>query len=337
MYKPIIYFAAVFLIPFLMACEKEIAYNHNNQSSFLVMNSFLNPDSVWSVSVTQSFSIMDNMSGYYVGDAEVKVYENEKFIETLKFDTVSWRYYGTGKPSVGKNYKITVAKNDFLPIEATSVIEPAPEILKCSIFKDTILGGTFATITFKDPPGIKNFYRLVVANVDEFDEKPLFYDNGYYGGGSGYGGGTGNGKGGWSGPGWIFTNYFVNLASSDPNLKASSSVAFLDDVPDNIFNIFNDDLIDGKEYSLTFSFEPSYYPEAKNETVIYLQAITEGLHKYFKTYAAQYYYGNDDLLMEPIQVYTNVKNGGGILGSFNSKKFIVNMDNIVKSPYGSNN
>jgi len=335
MYKPKIYFAAIFLIPFLMACEKEIAYNHNNQSSFLVMNCFLNPDSVCAVSVTQSFSIMDNMGGYYVGDAEVKVYENETFIETLKYDSKRIRYYGTHKPSVGKSYKITVAKNNFLPIEATSIIEPAPEILKCSIVKDTILGGVSATITFKDPPGVKNFYRLVVANVKEYDEEPDWYDNGGYGGGSNYGSGIGNGSGGWSGPGWIYTNYFVHIASADPNLNASSSVAFLDDVPDNIFNIFNDDLIDGKEYTITFSYDKSYDPEAKNTTVIYLQAITEDLHKYFKTYAAQYYYGNEDLLMEPIQVFTNVKNGGGILGSFNSKKFIVNIDNIVTKLYGS--
>ena len=333
MYKRITYFTAILLILFLMACEKEIGYNHKNQSTFLVMNSYLSPDSVFSVSVTQSFSIMENWGGVIVTDAEAKVYENETFLETLKYDTVRWRYYGTRKPSVGRSYKITVARKDFLPIEATSVIEPAPEIFKGNIVKDSITGITSATITFKDPPGVKNFYRLVVANVDEFDEKPDWYGNGDYGSGSHYILETGNG--GWSGPGWIYTNYFVHITSNDPNLNASSAIDFLDDVPDNIFNIFNDDLIDGKEYSLTFSFYPSYYPDAKNETVIYLQAITEGLHKYFKTYAAQYYYGNEDLLMEPIQVYTNVKNGAGILGSFNSKKFIVNMDNIVTKPYGS--
>jgi len=333
MYKRITYFTAILLILFLMACEKEIGYNHKNQSTFLVMNSYLSPDSVFSVSVTQSFSIMENWGGVIVTDAEVKVYENEMFIETLKYDAVRWRYYGTSKPSVGKSYKITVAQNDLLPIEATSVIEPAPEILKGNIVKDSITGITNATITFKDPPGVKNFYRLVVANVDEFDEKPVWYNNDGYGGGPVHAGGTGNGSGGWSGPGWIYTNYSVHITSNDPNLNASSAIDFLDDVPDNIFNIFNDDLIDGKEYSLTFSFYPSFYPEAKNETIIYLQAINEGLHKYFKTYAAQYYYGNDDILMEPIQVYTNVKNGAGILGSFNSKKFIVNMDQIVTKSY----
>ena len=330
MYKSIFYFAAILLIPLLMACEKEIAYNHKSQSEFLVMNSYLNPDSVWAVSVTQSISIMTNLGGIFIGDADVKVYENETLLETLKYDSKRIRYYGTGRPSVGKNYKITVAKEGYSSIEATCVVEPAPEILKCTIVRDGLSGVINATITFKDPQGVKNFYRLVVANVDEFDEKPEWYD--YYGVGSGYSTGTGYGKGGWSGPGWIYTNYNTYIKSTDPNLKASSSVDFLDDVPDNIFNIFNDDLIDGKEYSLTFSYSPSYYPEATNTTVIYLQAITEGLHNYFKTYAAQIYYSDNDILMEPIQVYTNVKNGGGILGSFNSNKVIVNVDNLVTRP-----
>jgi len=37
--------------------------------------------------------------------------------------------------------------------------------------------------------------------------------------------------------------------------------------------------------------------------------------------------------MEPIQVYTNVKNGAGLPGSYNSKKVIVNMDDIVTKSY----
>jgi len=327
MYKSIFYFATILMIPLLMACEKEIAYNHKSQSEFLVMNSYLNPDSVWAVSVTQSISIMTNWGGVFISDADVKVYENETLLETLKFDSKRIRYYGTGKPLVGKNYKITVAREGYSTIEATCIVEPAPEILKCTIVRDGLSGALNATITFKDPSGVKNFYRLVVANVDAYDEKPVWYDN--YGSGSVYYTGTGFGHGGWSGPGWIYTNYNTDIKSTDPNLKASSSVDFLDDVPNNIFNIFNDDLIDGKEYSLTFSYSPSYYSDATNTTVIYLQSITEGLHKYFKTYAAQIYYSDDNVLMEPIQVFSNVKNGGGILGSYNAKKFIVNVDDLV--------
>ena len=331
MYKPIPYFATILLIAFLIACEKEIGYNHKNQSTFLVMNSYLNPDSVFIVSVTESFSIMENWGGILFSDADVKVYENETFIEALKYDSKRMRYYGNNKPSVGKSYKITVARKDFLPIEATSVIEPAPEILKCSIVRDSTRGGTYATVTFKDPPGVKNFYRLVVSNIDVYNEEPNGYGyNVYYGD-------YGTGSTGWSGPGWIFTDYNTYIKSTDPTLNPKSGVTFLDDVPDNIFNIFNDDLIDGKEYSFTFTYNTSYNPEAKNTTVVYLQAISEDLYKNYKTFAAQKYFGNEDILMEPIQVYTNVKNGAGILGSFNSNKVIVNMDNIVAKPYGSNN
>jgi len=328
MYKPITYFAAILLIPFLMACEKEIGYNHKNQSTFLVMNSYLNPDSVFSVSVTESFSIMENWGGKFL-TADVNVFENETLLETLKLDSIHWRYYGTHKPLVGKSYKITVARKDFLPIEATAVIEPAPEILKCNIVRDSIRGGTYATVTFKDPPGVKNFYRLVVANVDVYDQKPNDYDyNIYYGD-------YGTGSSGWSGPGWIFTDYNTYIKSTDPTLNPKSGVTLLEDVPDNIFNIFNDELIDGKEYSFTFTYYTSYNPEAKNTTVVYLQAISEDLYKYYKTFAAQKYFGNEDILMEPIQVYTNIKNGAGILGSYNSNKVIVDMDNIVTKPYGS--
>jgi len=315
MYKSILYFAAIILIPLFIACQKEIEFNPKNQSPFLVMNSYLDPDTILSVSVSQSASITEELTKNIVSDAVVKVYENEALLETLQFDAESSRYLGVGKPSVGKEYKITVVKDGFLAIEATSIIELAPEILKCTIVKDTQYSGRAnATITFNDPAGVKNYYRLVVKNEDEFSEKPDWAQN----------------DGNSSGAGWFYSGN-PGFWTTDPNLNwdnGSSSSGVFDDVPKNIFNIFNDDLIDGKEYTLSFSYSLSAYPEASNRTIIYLRAINEDLHKYLKTYSAQYYFG-DDFLLEPIQVYTNVKNGGGILGSYNANKFIINVDDLV--------
>lgn len=315
MYKLIRYFAVIILIQLFIACTKEIEFNPKNKSPFLVMNSYLDPDHVLSVNVSQSATIIEKLTKNIVSDAVVKVYENETLLETLQFDVVSSRYLGVVKPSVGKEYKITVVKDGFLAIEATTVIEPAPEILKCTIVKDNHYSDRAnANITFKDPAGVKNYYRLVVKNEDVFSEKPDWVQN------------DGNSSGG----GWIYSSN-PGFWSTDPNLNwdnGSSSAGVFDDVPQNIFNIFNDDLIDGKEYTLSFSYSLSAYPEANNRTIIYLQAITEDLHKYLKTYSAQYYFG-DDFLLEPIQVYTNVKNGGGILGSYNANKFIVNVDDLV--------
>ncbi len=309
------YFTSLVFLGLIIACEKEIGFRPKDQHPFLVMNSYLCPDSAWNVSVSQSVSIMENLTENVVSDCEVKVYENETLVETLQFDAATKRYFGTGKPAAGKKYKITVAKNGFLPIEATSAIEPVIEILQCSIVKDTLNERRAnATITFKDPAGVKNFYRLVVANVDEFAEKPSWAAN----------------NNSQSEP-WLYTNYSVGIGTNDPNLdwgNESSSAGFIDDVPNNIFDIFSDDLIEGKEYTLSFSYLLSSYPEADNKTIIYLQSITEDLHKYLKTLSAQFYFG-DDLLMEPIQVYSNVKNGGGILGSYNSDRKIINVDNLV--------
>ena len=315
MYKSTLYFAAIILIPLFIACKKDIEFNPKNQSPFLVMNSYLDPDNVLSVSVSQSASITEKLTPNIVSDADVKVYVNEKLLETLQFDAVSSRYLGVVKPSVGKEYKITVVKDGFLAIEATTVIAPAPEILKCTIVKDNhYTGRANATIIFKDPAGVKNFYRLVVKNEDVFSEKPDWAQN----------------DSNFSDGQWIYSS-IPGFWSTDPNLNwdnGSSSAGLFDDVPQNIFHIFNDDLIDGKEYSLFFSYSLSAYPEANNRTIIYLRAINEDLHKYLKTYSAQYYFG-DDFLLEPIQVYSNVKNGGGILGSYNANKFIINVDDLV--------
>jgi len=313
MYRSIRFFAVIILIPLFIACTKEIEFNPKNQSVFLVMNSYLDPDHVLAVSVSYSASIMEKLNKNIVSDALVKVYENETLLETLQFDAVSSQYLGVSKPSVGKEYKVTVVKDDFSSIEATSVIESAPEILKCTIKKDNLNPRVaYATITFKDPAGVKNFYRLVVTNEDEFREKPDWAQN----------------DGNFPGAPWVYSN-IAGVWSTDPNWdNTSSSAGLLDDVPPNIFNIFNDDLIDGKEYSLSFTFSLSRYPEAKNRTIICLQSITQDFHKYLKTFSAQYYFG-DDFMLEPIQVYSNVNNGGGILGSYNANKVIIDVDDLV--------
>ena len=323
MSKSIYYFAILIFLRLFIACEKEIQFRPKDQRPFLVMNSFLSPDSVWKVSVSQSISVANKMPNNIVSDAVVKVYGNEILLETLKFNEVNSSYIGIGKPLVGKEYKILIEKNGFLPVEATSHIEPTPEVLSAGIMKDSLnRDHAFATITFNDQTGVKNFYRLVVANEDEFGELPAWAQNYHNSSRSGWIGNT-------------YVDYDLGIRTNDPNLRwdnQSSSAGLFDDVPNNIFCIFNDELIDGKTYSLTFSYSLSGYPEARNNTVIYLQSITEELYKYLKSLSAQYYFG-DDPLLEPIQVYSNVKNGGGILGGYNSNKVIINVDDLESKQY----
>ena len=320
--KSIQFLTTLSFIFFFIACEKEIEFRPKYQRPFLVMNSYLNPDSIWKVSIDQSVSIMDKLISNFVTDAVVNVYEKETLIETLHYNSKTNKYDGTGKPLVGRVYKVTVMKNGFLPIEATTVIESAPEILNINITKDNNGNRASVNVTFKEKAGVKNFYRLVVANEDEFNDLPSWASN-YHN---------------TSSSGWIgkkFVNYLVDIRTNDPSLlwhNQSSSAGFFDDVPNNIFNIFNDELIEGKSYSLSFSYSLSEYGEANNYTVIYLQAITEELHLYLKTLSAQYYFG-DDPLLEPIQVYSNVKNGGGILGSYNSNKLIIKVDDLVSTQH----
>lgn len=319
MNKSIRYFVILISLALLFACEKEIAFRPKNQIPFLVMNGYLNPDSAWNIGVSQSIPMGKKAANDKVDDAVVKVSEKDIPIETLQYNEVNKRYIGTGKPLVGKAYTITIEKNGYLPIEAISVIEPSPKVLNVSIVKDSLTKDrAFVTIRFSDQAGVRNFYRLVVANEDEFEKRPPWAINSPNSSVSGWHGNT-------------YIDYSLGIRSNDPNLSwhnQSSSAGVFDDVPNNVFNIFNDELIDGKTHSLTFSYSLSPYPEAKNNTVIYLQSITKELYMYLKSLSAQYYFG-DDPLLEPIQVYSNVKNGGGILGGYNASKYGISVDDLV--------
>jgi hypothetical protein len=309
MYKSIRYFTLLALFVLLMACEKEIGFRPKAQIPFLVMNSYLNPDSIIAVSLSKSISIAAKLTLDIVGDAEVNVYEDEQLLETLKFDAANRRYRGTGKPSVGKKYKITVAKNGFLPIDATTVIEPAPKVLAFSASKDPNSGKLIAALRFNDQEGVANFYRLVVKTESEFTELPEWADKS-----------QNTSRSGWKGN--TFYEYRSEVYSDDPILdwqKKRSTGGLLTDEPENLFIIFNDELIDGKDYSLSFSYYFSgAYGANSNKTIVYFQAISKELYRYLKTISVVANFGGSPI-WEPVQVFSNVNNGGGILGSYNTE------------------
>ena len=309
MYKSIRYFTVLALVVVLMACEKEIGFRTKAQIPFLVMNSYLNPDSIIAVSVSKSISVAAKLTLGIVDDAEVNVYEDEKLLETLKFDAANHQYRGTGKPSIGKKYKITVAKNGYLPIDATTVIEPAPKVLAFSAIKDPNSGKLIAALRFKDQEGVGNFYRLVVKIESEFTELPEWADKSQNTSSSGWKGNT-------------FYEYRSEVYTDDPILdwqKKRSTGGLLTDEPENLFLIFNDELIDGKEYSLIFSYYFSGgYGDKSNKTMVYFQAISKDLYRYLKTISVVANFGGSPI-WEPVQVFSNVNNGGGILGSYNTE------------------
>jgi hypothetical protein len=93
---------------------------------------------------------------------------------------------------------------------------------------------------------------------------------------------------------------------------------------ENSYGIFTDDLFDGKEYTLNISLSP--YAEFSSENhiryLIKLVSLSPSAYLYLKSQI--YHKPDDDFFKEPSVIYTNVRNGLGIVAAFQT--YTVNMD-----------
>jgi hypothetical protein len=112
---------------------------------------------------------------------------------------------------------------------------------------------------------------------------------------------------------------FDDIVSGNSN---DNSVGPPTSLSSNAYNVFSDDLFDGKQYSLKFSINEykDYYGEGqkdiKKEVYINLQTISKGYYLYLRTRDASD--NSNDFFSEPIQIFNNVEGGIGILGSYTS-------------------
>lgn len=93
------YIFILFSVLFLFSCEKEIEFKGDISNPLLVMNSFVMPDEVIKVSLTQSrFFLYDSDKNYKrISDAKVELYVNGEYKEDLSFAKLP--YYNEYSPT----------------------------------------------------------------------------------------------------------------------------------------------------------------------------------------------------------------------------------------------
>jgi len=155
-------------------------------------------------------------------------------------------------------------------------------------------------ITFRDPKDIANYYNINVYLKCFFaNGESLYFPLSYY-----------------SDDMIFHTGNDMSLLGDDRNYLKS--------------RLFNDDLLDGKEYKLkikTNSYNYYNYDNSevvRNEILVELQSLSPSYYMFQKTLEAS---NNTDGFMEyfsePVQIYTNVKGGIGILGSYSSSFYTI--------------
>ena len=325
---------ALIITVLFSACEKEIKFSGDEVKTQLVLNGLLTPDSAVKINLTESRFFLDDGAFKNIDNATVILWKTGNKIEDLS-NTGGGNYSGTYIPNVDDNLRITVSCEGFDPVECSTGIVASTPIISVDtmnfnedrgyfdyIFWEDGTGYADSSsyyvnanlemyITFKDPIGVSNYYTFKVY-------MKYYYSNGD-------------------------SAYLPFIFTSDDLVfqRGNNGIGFLGDVNYFKSTLFNDELFDGKEYKLKMRAanrddiyvgknpinpDKAYQEPVGKEIWVELQSLSYEYYMYLKTCEAQSKMSNlVESFSEPVQIYTNITGGIGILGSYSSSVFTISL------------
>lgn len=328
------------------ACQKEIEFDKELVKPKLVVNGFITPDSVVYITVGLSKTIPGFEKPFqWIDDAKVTLFvDGDKAEELTVYNIVyeeneNENNYWYGSPPVrptcgyqtnssiieaGKTYKIEVS-HPLHGIASSETTIPYPIDIISVNSATTVESNSYndmkqiilsLKIRFKDLPNEKNYYRVTLERVIGLSTKYEYY---YYG----------PGKEEDDSLDYIVINKIGSgnsLYSNDPVLTGGDDANdFLFGSPSNNYNVFTDDLIEGKEYELNLNALSRNSADNKTnflfetgefyQLTVRLSTLTREAFLYMKSTNAQRWY-DEDFFSEPTQVYSNIQNGVGIFAGY---------------------
>ncbi len=331
------------------SCTKDIDISADVKP-FLVLDGHLTPDSLVKVRLSKShfaYKYQDSKK-LAINNAVVKLYVNDKFIQKMQSIDDEGSYIANYKPKADENIKITAERQGFETIEATTTIPKAPifQIKDTTeryyegektwregfgkINKDTLSREFNKTIKshflLTDLPN-ENYYFYKVFTLSytllrnqqtsQMDTvwKSIEHSKSY--------------------------NLKKVIPIVQPEDYINDSFSFDDTDEADFFDgvtIFTDKMVDKTKVDMYFTFdyvvgirryvndkfidERPYADKKEDKQEICLSSMSKDLYLFIKSLKkANKTEGSP--FEEPVQVYSNVKNGAGILGSYNTTKHIL--------------
>ncbi len=341
--KKILQYIIILLISLvLLSCEKVLEFDSDDLEPKIVLSSFVQADSLIEVSVSLTKSIPGTEKPFvWINNAQVVLFvdgvETEKLkpykIEKNEDDYYWYDEYNnaadsiyrtvTTRASEGKTYRIEVTHPTYGKASGETTIPRAINITSLISQTNTSTndyGGKsieyIVKTKFNDKQNEENYYRLsfkrtygTIQDKSNYIAQPIQTDTIYV-----Y---TRENSGTINSSDPILTN------NNDPNDILFSS-------PNNNYNIFTDELIEGKEYEIAFTAMTDYFYENTDQrqnlvekpgeflsVEVKLSTITREAYLYLKSMYAQQWY-NDQFFAEPVPVFSNIENGVGIVAGYTS-------------------
>ena len=294
----------------LTACEKEILYDDIAPEPLLVVNGIQHVGEPARLCVERSSFYINSETDFRVKDVHVDLYVNGVFKEALQVrDSMLMETYWIWNDTLGEqeaerpryafNYcegEYILCEGDALRFEVSSsefddvavaetTIPYAPNVVSFDTIRvetsDDGLSTVYLSLKIDDPAG-NDYYNL-------YPQEGL-----------------------------------TNFTTSDPVFTDFMNIVHVDDLfggndyyGRGAYNMFNDTYFDGTQYAINMNStvygDGSYYYQP---LVMEVTKVDYALYQFKKTYS-DYDYADDllSLFTEPIQVYSNVQNGAGVVCS----------------------
>lgn len=316
MKKEILFWLSIGLMVLIASCEKSITYNGKELQSVLVLNARISAGDSITCHLTSSKPITSVKGLMDIDDAKIEILKDGVSIGFLE-GKGNGIYTSSQLVEEGGSYALSASKSGYNSITSNCEVPNKPQATLKSIEAQQVYDADQGVYVI---PKLKLNLEIADSEKEEFYRVRVFQrylaDQFYY-----------------SDPKDVVIDTLSFIwgeayyETKDPLL--SREIDDFSDEPENSYQIFPDYTFAGEKYEIPIEvdlgrgrFEPWVADSIPLFYRIEVQSLTKELFLYYKSLEAQDWYG-DSPFSEPVQLYSNIKNGYGIFGA--TSKNIVNM------------
>jgi hypothetical protein len=310
--------AVIITVMIASSCERVIEFRNEATDPKVVIYSLLQPDSLVTVTIAASHAVFDaKYEPEQITDASVRLYRDGTLIETLAYvleeplpdymhaSPYSRYVSAETRPVQGSIYRIEVEVPGLGTAYGEAEVPGPVPITGIDTITKTVEWGEkemVVKLRFADPAGEDNLYRLTAWEIV-----------GMYGGDR-------NKPYSPEIPVSVIENDVSYGTYAEPLIAPKQEDDIFGMYLNNSYYLFTDELIAGKEYTLTMEYylsqpDTSYYEFS--HSYFMLQSLSRDLYLNLQSCSA-HLQTRDNFLAEPVPVYTNITNGLGIVGAMST-------------------
>ncbi|MGY6561039.1 MAG: DUF4249 domain-containing protein [Luteibaculaceae bacterium] len=279
-----------------VSCEKEIPFDGEVRTPKITLNASFEPNNTWEVYLHNSLSVIDRGDLKEITNAQVFIFPEGQESFLLTYEPSCGCYQSPNAPVVQQTYRIEAAAPGFETVSAVSAIPQEVPILNVEVQERETGFSNILTfrVSFQDPSIQANFYMVELVSFFEstfFNFETQQFET------------------------FLFESN-TNILSNDPSSDQRSESDFL-----SPYLTFNDNLFNNQSKTFVFEAE-SFDGSSTTEYQLILSHLSEELYLY-KRSILRFSNSAGNPFAEPARVFTNVNNGFGIFGGFNSAAFEV--------------